>query len=120
MPSTPRVRIERGGRVAVLWIENPPRNTMRLSMVTDLMARVPELEKDDSIRAVVVAGAGSLVFSSGMDIEEWAKLAPKEAQEWVTGGQDAFWAVEHLTKATIAAIAGMARAAGAGIAPPCY
>jgi len=119
MPSTPRVRIEKGGRVAVLWIENPPRNTMRLSMISDLMSRVPELEKDDSIRAVVVAGAGSLVFSSGMDIEEWAKLPPKEAQEWVTRGQDSFWALEHLTKPTIAAIAGMARGAGAELALAC-
>src|SRR5438309_1800012 len=119
MASTPRVRIEKGGRVAVLWIENPPRNTMRVSMVSDLMSRVPELEKDDSIRAVVVTGAGSLVFSSGMDIEEWAKLPPKEAQEWVTRGQDAFWALEHLTKPTIAAVAGMARGAGAELALAC-
>src|SRR5206468_3053595 len=81
--------------------------------------RVPEIEKDDSIRAVVVAGAGSLVFSSGMDIEEWAKLAPKEAQEWVSRGQDAFWALEHLTKPTIAAIAGAARGAGAELALAC-
>src|SRR5438445_13494730 len=95
MASTPRVRIEKGGRVAVLWIENPPRNTMRLSMVSDLMSRVPELEKDDSIRAVVVAGAGSLVFSSGMDIEEWAKLPPNAAQEWVTRRQGAFCALER-------------------------
>src|SRR2546423_15695072 len=113
MPSTPRVRIEKAGRVAVLWIENPPRNTMRLSMVTDLMSRVPELEKDDSVRAVVVAGAGGLVFSSGMDIEEWAKLPPKEAQEWVTRGQDAFWALEHLTKPTVAAVTGKGRRGGA-------
>src|SRR5207302_9458876 len=96
-----------------------PRNTMRLSMVSDLMSRVPELEKDDSIRDVVVAGAGSLVFSSGMDIEEWAKLPPKEAQEWVTRGQDAFGALEHLTKPTGAAVAGMARGAGAELALAC-
>ena len=119
MPSTPRVRIEKAGPVAVLWIENPPRNTLRLSMISEMMSRVSELEKDDSVRAVVVAGAGGLVFSSGMDIEEWAKLPPKEAQEWVTRGQDAFWALEHLTKPTVAAVTGMARGAGAELALAC-
>jgi enoyl-CoA hydratase len=119
MPSAPRVRIEKEERVGVLWIENPPRNTLRLSMISDLMSRVSELEKDDSVRAVVVAGAGGLVFSSGMDMEEWAKLPPKEAQEWVTRGQDAFWALEHLTKPTVAAVAGMARGAGAELALAC-
>src|SRR5438034_8062416 len=54
-----------------------------------------------------------------MDIEEWAKLAPKEAQEQVTRGQDAFWAFEHLTKPTVAAGAGMARGAGAELALAC-
>src|SRR2546430_10437414 len=115
MPSTPRVRIEKAGPVAVLWIETPPRNTLRLSMISEMMSRVSELEKDESVRAVVVAGAGGLVFSSGMDIEEWAKLPPKEAQEWVTRGQDVFWALEHLTKPTVAAVARIAPRAGGGI-----
>src|SRR3989442_4284961 len=117
MPSTTRVRIETAEPVAVLWIETPPRNTLRLSMISEMMSRVSELEKDESVRAVVVAGAGGLVFSSGMDIEEWAKLPPKEAQEWVTRGQDVFWALEHLTKPTVAAGPRMAPAAGAAIAP---
>lgn len=119
MPSAPRVRIEKRERTAVLWIENPPRNTLRLSMIAEVMSRVPELEKDDAVRAVVVAGAGGLVFSSGMDMEEWAKLPPKEAQEWVTRGQDAFWALEHLTKPTVAAVTGMARGAGVELALAC-
>jgi enoyl-CoA hydratase len=119
MSSAPRVRIEKGERVAVLSVENPPRNALRLSMISELTSRVSELEKDDAIRAVVVTGAGGLVFSSGMDIPEWSSLPPKEAQEWVTRGQDAFWALEHLTKPTIAAVAGMARGAGAELALAC-
>jgi enoyl-CoA hydratase len=116
---SPRVRVEKEGSVAGLWIENPPRNALRLSMISELMSRVSDLEKDETVRAVVVAGDGGLTFSSGLDVEEWAKLPPKEAQEWVTRGQDVFWSLEHLTRPTIAAVSGMARGAGAELALAC-
>lgn len=119
MPSVPRVRLEKSEHLAVLSFENPPRNALTLSMISDLASRIPELEKDDAVRAVVVAGAGGLLFSSGIDIDEWAKLSPKEGQEWVTRGQDAFWALEHLTKPSVAAVVGMARGAGAELALAC-
>jgi enoyl-CoA hydratase/carnithine racemase len=117
MPTPPGIRLDRKGGVATLWVENPPRNTLRLSMISDLADRAGELEKDEAVRAVVVTATGP--FSSGLDVEEWAALAPKVAQEWVTRGQDAFWAVEHLTKPTVAAVAGMARGAGAELAFAC-
>lgn len=118
MPVEPRVRVEKAERTAVLWIENPPRNALRLSMFAELAAIVPELEADEAVGAVVVSGAG-VGFSSGLDMAEWARLAPKEAQEWVTRGQDALWALEHLTKPTVAAVSGIARGAGAELALAC-
>ena len=119
MPTQARVRIERTGGIALVWIENPPRNLLRLSMIADLAARVPELEKDDAIGAVIVAGGGGGPFSFGIDMTEWAKLSPRDAQEWMTRGQDALWALEHLTKPSVAAIVGAARGAGAEIALAC-
>src|SRR5437867_12275324 len=107
MPSGPRLRIEKKGATAVLWIDNPPRNALRLSMISDLAARVPEIEKVVGIHALVVAGSGGLVFSSGIDMEEWAKLAAEEAQEQVTRGQDAFWVFAHLTWPTVAVVTGV-------------
>jgi len=114
-----RLRIEKEGSVASLWIENPPRNALSLAMISDLASLVSDLEKDETVRAVVVAGHGSHLFSSGLDIEEWAKLPPKEAKEWVTRGQDTFWSLEHLTRPTIAAVSGIARGAGAELALAC-
>jgi len=119
MSSTPHIRLEKGERVAMLWIENPPKNPIRLSMISELAAHVPELEKDDAVRAIVVAGAAGGPFSSGIDMEEWANLSAKAAQEWVSRGQDALWALEHLTKPTVAAVAGQARGAGAELALAC-
>ena len=86
-------------------------------MISELAERIPELEKDDEVRAVVVTGEGS--FSSGLDMEDWAALPAKAAQEWITRGQDAFWALEHLTKPTVAAVAGPARGVGAELAFAC-
>ena len=113
------VRVQTEGSLTGLWIENPPRNALSLSMISEIAAEVADLEKDDTVRAVVVSGHGGRIFSSGIDVEEWAKLAPKEAQEWVTRGQDAFWSLEHLTRPTIAAVSGTARGAGAELALAC-
>src|SRR5438093_1365904 len=98
---------------------NPPRNLLSLSMVTDLAARVADLEKDDSVRAAVLTGAGHANFCAGLDMDEWSRLSPRAAQDEMSRGQDAFWALEHLTKPTIAAIAGAARGAGAELALAC-
>src|SRR5256886_559690 len=119
MPDAPRFRVTREGAVVVLWVENPPRNLLSLSMVTDLAARVADLEKDDSVRATVLTGAGHANFCVGLDMDEWSRLSPKAAQDEMSRGQDAFWALEHLTKPTIAAIAGAARGAGAELALAC-
>src|SRR3989442_1714104 len=119
MPSAPRLRGPQEDAGGVLWIETPPRNLLSLSMVADLAARVADLEKDDFVRAAVLTGAGPANFCAGLDMDEWSRLSPKAAQDEMSRGQDAFWALEHLTKPTIAAIAGAARGAGAELALAC-
>ena len=70
MPTEARFRIEAKDRVAALWIDNPPRNLLRLSMISELPGLVEALEKDDAIRAVVVSGAGPAHFSAGVDMDD--------------------------------------------------
>lgn len=119
MPSEGRLRIERRGATAVVQIEHPPRNVLTLSMVDDLAKRVPELEQDDAVRAIVVTGQGPTHFCGGVEMREWSRLTPKEAQDAMSRGQDAFLALEHLTKPTIAAVSGLARGAGSELALAC-
>lgn len=119
MPHTPRIDVIQEGAVAILLIDNPPRNQLTRSMVADLAREVARLEKSEETRAVIVTGAGDADFCGGLDMAEWLSLEPKRAQEEITRGQDALWALEHLTRPTIAAISGVCRGAGSEIALAC-
>lgn len=77
--------VERHGAVAVVSINDPPWNRMSLAFMDALEALVGELERDVSVRAVVVTGAGDRNFSVGMDLKE----LPRGIQE--KGGPDALF-----------------------------
>ena len=117
--AAPRIEVVRDGPLAILLLDNPPLNLVTRAMVRDLASQVDALEKDAGVRAVVVTGAGDQHFSGGLDMREWAALGAKEAQEEIRHGQDATWALEHLTKPTVASIQGMCRGAGLDIALAC-
>ena len=117
MPPESRLDISRDGAVALLVLRNPPDNRLTRAIMAELAARVVELEKDDVIRAVVLTGQGD--FCAGLDLAEWGTLSPKEAQEEIQRGFEAFWALEHVTKPTVAAISGRCEGAGLELALAC-
>ena len=119
MPDEARVEIEREGPVAILALHHPPGNRLTQSMVQGLSAHLLALEKDSAVLAVVVTGAGGRTFCDGLDLQEWASLPPKDAQSALQRGFEALWALEHLTKPTIAAIEGGCRSIGAELALAC-
>ncbi|MFA5895435.1 MAG: enoyl-CoA hydratase-related protein [Thermoplasmata archaeon] len=117
LPPDARLDVSREGAVAFLVLRNPPENRLTKSLVSDLAARVAELEKDDGVRAVLVTGEGD--FCSGLDLAEWGALSAKEAQDEIQRGFETFWALEHMSKPTIAAISGRCEGAGAELALVC-
>ncbi len=119
MPHGPRIEVVKEGPVAILFLDNPPRNLLTRGMLAELESQVADLEKDDEVRAVILTGEGEAEFSGGLDMAEWSSLDPKRAQDEITRGQRALWALEHLTKPTIAAISGVCRGVGSEIALAC-
>lgn len=103
--------------MAQLVLRNPPENRLTRALTEDLVALVASLEKDDSVRAVLVAGEGD--FCGGLDWAEWSGLTPKQAQDAIQRGFEAFWGLEHLTKPTVAAISGRCEGAGLELALAC-
>ncbi len=119
MPDGPKIGIRPDGTVTVLSLDHPPENRLTQEMVRELAAVVATLEKDDGVRAVVVTGAGDNGFCAGLDETEWASLAPRDAQSALQRGFEALWALERLTKPTIAAVEGACRSVGAELALAC-
>ena len=73
------VSAEQDGAVVVLTIDHPPVNALSAPLLEELEAEIDRLDADESVRAVVLRGAGEKAFVAGADISEFPSL--REAAE---------------------------------------
>ncbi len=96
-------------------------NAFDPDMVRALTVALEEISDDNTIRAVVIAGAGPN-FCAGADIVHMRKSAQfTKAQNYKAAGESArmFHALHTLNKPTIAAVRGAVRGGGCGIIAAC-
>ncbi len=96
-------------------------NAFDPDMVHALTATLADIAADDTIRAVVIAGAGKS-FCAGADIAHMRQSAKfTKAQNFKAAGESArmFHALYALNKPTIAAVHGAVRGGGCGIIAAC-
>jgi enoyl-CoA hydratase len=107
--------------VATIVLDNPPLNVVTRPLTLALGAALDALERDDTVRVVVVTGAGERAFCAGSDITEFAHdLAPGEIISGKLGRQnEIFSQLDDFPKPTIAAISGLAFGGGLEIAVCC-
>jgi enoyl-CoA hydratase len=112
--------LERDGGVAVLTINRPKvLNALNMQTLDELRRAVLELKHDETVRAVIVTGAGEKSFVAGADINELATQTPITGREHAIAGQHVLDLVEHLGKPVIAAINGYALGGGCELAMAC-
>lgn len=114
---TSDIALEIDGHVAVLTLDRAAKlNAMTPEMTEDLRAHVAALNRDDTVRAVVLTGAGLKSFCAGSDIRE---LDTYPTAWSFRGRPDYCDAIRGLVKPSIAAINGYAFGGGLEMAMSC-
>ena len=105
--------------VAKLTLNNPPLNLVTLELTRQLAEALNELEEDDSVRAVVVTGAGDKAFCVGSDVTEFPAVRDRVVDKKLAQENETFDKLEFLSKPVVAAIEGMAYGGGCEISMAC-
>jgi enoyl-CoA hydratase/carnithine racemase len=116
------VLVEDEGAVRVLTLNRPEKmNALNTALTTALFDALVAAEQEDSVRAVVLAGAGR-AFCAGADLSEFKDLRP-ENQHLVIARADLTTRVQsqlqELSKPIVSAVQGPAIGGGAGLAIGC-
>lgn len=111
------VNTESRDGVAVIVIDNPPVNALSVEVLEQLAAAVEQAAADESVRAIVLSGAGKN-FIAGADITLFPKIASGEMAPVPWQGYMA--RIENSPKPVIAAIHGAALGGGLETAMACH
>ena len=114
------VLVEREDGVAGVTVDRPDAlNALDLPTLTELRDRLAELADEQSVRVVVLTGAGERAFIAGADIKYMSGLDVRGGTEWGELGHDCGRLLETMSKPTIAAINGFALGGGCEMALAC-
>ena len=116
------LEIQRKAGVATIWMNRPDvHNAFNAQLIADLTTACIELDADDAVRAVVLAGRGKS-FSAGADLN-WMKAAGEasEAENFADAMKLAgmLRTLAEMKKPTIARVHGAALGGGMGLASAC-
>ncbi|MBN9594089.1 MAG: enoyl-CoA hydratase/isomerase family protein [Afipia sp.] len=122
MASTDKVISRKDGNVGYVIFNNPERrNAMSLEMWEATTRLMSEYAKDNSIRVVVLSGAGDKAFVAGADISKFGDERSSEegVKKYNDAVEAAYASVHEFPKPTIAMIRGFCVGGGMGIASCC-
>jgi enoyl-CoA hydratase len=109
------------GAVRTLTINRPDKlNALNRETIGELQLAFDQARHDDTIRVIVLAGAGEKAFVAGADIAELATLTPIEARTRARVGPAMMRSVETLGKPVIARVHGYALGGGMELAMSCH
>src|SRR4051812_27616307 len=62
------IKVTRQGSIAVITLDRPKVNALRPQTMDEMGRAALDAQKDDSVRVIVITGAGERAFSGGADL----------------------------------------------------
>ena len=114
------IQLEPRGEVALLRINRPEAlNAMNIDVISELSRTVDIVGADESIKVVIITGAGEKSFCAGADISYMVNIDPITAEKYASSAQSVLNKIERLEKPVIAAVNGYALGGGCELAMVC-
>src|SRR5262249_46947572 len=114
------VAYEKKNAIAYVTLNRPKvLNALSHRTCEDLNTVFEDARTDDSVRGVILTGAGDKAFIAGADISELAHVSAIQAEASSSYGQDVLNLIENLGKPVVAAINGFALGGGCETAMAC-
>lgn len=106
--------------IAIIKINRPDAlNAVNTDVIAELSRTIDIVSGDDSIRALIITGAGERSFCAGADITYMVNIDPIKAEKYASSAQAVLNKIEKIDKPVIAAINGFALGGGCELALVC-
>ena len=102
----------------LITLNRPPANAISEVLMRELNAALNGFEADDTVRSVIITGAGDRIFCAGADLG--SAFAGGDAESFVRFGTGVVRRIERFPKPVVAAMNGHALGGGCEIAMACH
>src|SRR5216117_3877022 len=110
--------VDRGEGFAVITLNRPPANAISEALVHELDAALGAFVEDESVRSVVITGAGDKIFCAGADLG--SAFSGGNVDSFIRLGNSVLRKIGRYPKPVIAAMNGHALGGGCVIAMACH
>jgi enoyl-CoA hydratase/carnithine racemase len=110
--------LDRDEGFAVITLNRPPANAISEQLMKDLNDAINSVADDDSVRSVIITGAGDKIFCAGADLG--SAFSGGNVDVFIRFGNAVLRKIERFPKPVIAAINGHALGGGCEIAMACH
>lgn len=120
MSNVKYIQLESQGEIAILRINRPEAlNAMNIDVISELSQTIDKVGADESIKVIIITGAGEKSFCAGADISYMVDIDPISAEKYASSAQSVLNKIERIEKPVLGAINGYALGGGCELAMVC-